>query len=94
MMHGTKSSITFLIQSGAVRADTNCVLITLRNDMKTLAAPHKSSADTQIYQNLLGNAFVQPRQWVRHRLLQQFLSNSQSRPCLPEFVLHTCVDVA
>jgi hypothetical protein len=89
-----RGSITVLIQSGAVRADTNCVLITLRNDMKTLAAPQKFSADTQTYQSISGNTFVHPRQWVRHCLLQQFLSNGHSRPCLSKSVLYTCVDVA
>jgi hypothetical protein len=87
-------SITVLIQSGAVRADTEFVLITLRNDMKTLAVSQNFSADTQIYQSLSGNMFVHRRQWVRHCLLQQFLSNRHSRPCLPEFVMHTCVGVA
>jgi hypothetical protein len=85
-------SITVLIQGGAVRTDTDCVLTTLRYDMKTLAAPQKFSANTHMYQSLSGNTFVHPRQRVRHCLLQQFLSNGHSRPCLPEFVLLTCVD--
>ena len=85
-------SITVLIRVGQLRADTNCVLIILRNDMKTPAAPQNFSANTQMYRSLSGNTFVHSRRWVRHCLLQQFLSNRHSRPCLPEFVLHTCVD--
>jgi hypothetical protein len=72
-------SITVLIQDGAGTAGTNCILITLRNDMKTLAAPQKYSADTQMYQSLSGNTLDHPRQWVRQCLLQQFLPNSHSR---------------